>query len=181
MKKVFSVLLLSAMVIAMFTACSDSGEDNSSVQSVSSQANILSEEHTSSSAESATDKKYATIDEYVLDDDTYADVGKSISLGDDLTFVFNEVTEGGNKLVYEYNALSYMGDIGQELVDKTLESSEKYIKIVADEIVPNAAFDNPILVIRYLNYDDSVICEVQFDANGVVSKTPNKDSESSAE
>ena len=174
MKKFFAVILC-ALMLASASACADTSakKEESKAESIVSQ---VSEEETSapettkeesSDTKDSSDLKFGSIEEYLEYPETkkaLEQVKETLEATDTLTV---DCYADGDTLVYEYK-------YKQEIPDESLDSVKSYLEESMDtlsasmvptmkELVKYIDVENPKVVLKYLNNDDSVIFEVSFD------------------
>lgn len=182
MKKIFAALILSAMVTVSFTACSSGNSDsplNSIKSSISetensnkntSQTSETSVTTSTSSKSSLSNKQYATLDEFIESDEAKTIIESTQKTAGDM-LDFSLLAEGDN-LVYQFKYTDMMEADGSYFSDY-LKSYESTYKSSAEYVANIVDVDDPHIVIRYLNIDDTLIYEAEFDQNGSVNEIIN--------
>lgn len=179
MKKIFAALILASMVTFSFTACSSSGGNNnssetsrvrSSVSSKSSESSMEESIEESISSKPASNKTYASLDDFINSDYAKKIIDSTQeTAGDVMTF---ELIAEGNKLVYKYKYTSNVNIDGSNF-DNYLDSYTSTYTASAKEIERIVDVDDPHIILRYNNDDDTLIYEIEFDSDGVVNKISN--------
>lgn len=165
MKKIFAALLVTVMAVSI-SACNSPTQTPSQV-SGSSEASVASSEPESSVEESSVDssKKYQSLDEFIKSDEAQQVVDQvQETAGDVMTFEL--LVEDGNKLIYQYTYNEQM-DVDMDALKDGVNSLTSMYASSAEAIEQMVNVEDPYLVIRYMNADDTLIYEKAFNADSV--------------
>lgn len=178
MKKltIFAALAMVACLSAFtFTGCGGSNtestaSDTSAQESKTEESSKTEEESSRAEESSKTEEasmvngKYASIEAYLADPTIKSALDSMIASNDTLTI---EVKAEGDSLVYEYKYTQTYEDI--ELMKQSLESSASSVEStmvgVANSLKTCVDVENPTVVMRYLNGDGALICEIEYGAD----------------
>lgn len=192
MKKIFAALILSAMVMVSFTACSQ-GNDGSPLNSIkesisgtesskpnTSEVSEVSETSVKegTSSKSSSNKQYATLDEFVKSNEAKKVIESTQETAGDM-MDFELLAEGEN-LVYQFKYTD-MVDIDASNFSNYLSAYESTYKSSAKYIASIVDVSDPHIVLRYLNADNTLIYEAEFDQNGSINEVNSNSPESSEE
>lgn len=166
MKKFFAVVICAVMIVSA-TACTGSNKGDN-VESSAEIVNSTVSNDESSQAESNKDdsKMFASIQEYL----EYPNTKKSIeTLKSTLSTTLYDFDcyADGDALIYEYKFTKQISDDKLEnvknILDDTFEDMDSTLSDLMEELLEYVDIENPIISVKYVNNDGSVITEKSFD------------------
>lgn len=166
MKKFFAVVICTVMIVSA-TACTGSNKgDNveSSAEIVNSTVSI----DESSKAESNKDdsKMFASIQEYLEYPNTKKSIETMKSTLSTTLYDFDCYADG-DALIYEYKFTKQISDDKLEnvknILDDTFADMDSTLSDLMEELLEYVDIENPIISVKYVNNDGSVITEKSFD------------------
>ncbi|WP_303107413.1 DUF4854 domain-containing protein [uncultured Ruminococcus sp.] len=166
MKKFFAVVICAVMIVSA-TACTGSNKGDN-VESSAEIVNSTVSNDESSQAESNKDdsKMFASIQEYL----EYPNAKKSIETMKSTlstTLYDFDCYADGDALIYKYKFTKQISDDKLEnvknILDDTFEDMDSTLSALMEELLEYVDIENPIISVKYVNNDGSVITEKSFD------------------
>ena len=162
---ILAALTVSAAAVSL-TACGGSNGSSSTAD-----PSTTSSAAASSAAASTASGKYATVEEFVNSAEVQKQLesvkGSVKSMGlEDVRFKAE-----GNALVYEYQCAENESDYMREHLNTQMnsESGVTTFTNIVKELKSKTAISDPVVIVRYLNKDGSVLAEKTYTENTVAS------------
>ena len=165
-EKIFAVVI-SAVMIVSATACTGSNKGDN-VESSAEIVNSTVSNDESSQAESNKDdfKMFASIQEYLEYPNTKKSIETMKSTLSTTLYDFDCYADG-DALIYEYKFTKQISDDKLEnvknILDDTFEDMDSTLSALMEELLEYVDIENPIISVKYVNNDGSVITEKSFD------------------
>lgn len=164
MKKKLAKLLICVSMIGLVFSLGACGSDDDSDTGKKPATQATTKKPSSS-------KQYASIKDYVNDPTFQAAVKKEMAAyeGQGMSMT---ITGEGNKLVYTYKYTdknliddNFTLEDAQEYFDDAIKSQESQFKSLCKQLTNYIDVDDPVVVLRYYDYDDTLIWEKEFKAD----------------
>lgn len=163
-KKLAKLLICVSMIGLVFSlgACGSDDDSNTGKKPASQQ---------STTKKPSSSKQYASIKDYVNDPTFQAEVKKLIEQyeGQGMSMT---ITGEGDKLVYTYKYTNeqlidedFSLEDAQAYFDEEVAKQESQFKSLAKQLPTYIDVDDPSVVLRYYDYDDTLIWEKEFKAD----------------
>lgn len=163
MKKKLAKLLICVSMIGLVFSLGACGSDDDSNTGKTSQQSTTKKQSSS--------KQYASIKDYVNDPTFQAEVKKQMAQyeGQGMSMT---ITGEGDKLVYTYKYTDkqlidedFSLEDAQAYFDEAVAKQESQFKSLAAQLPVYIDVDDPSVVLRYYDYDDTLIWEKEFKAD----------------
>ena len=166
MEKLFAVVIYAVMIVSA-TACTGSNKGDN-VESSAAIVNSIVSNDESSQAESNKDdsKMFASIQNYLEYPNTKKSIETMKSTLSTTLYDFDCYADG-DALIYEYKFTKQISDDKLEnvknILDDTFEDMDSTLSALMEELLEYVDIENPIISVKYVNNDGSVITEKSFD------------------
>lgn len=164
MKKKLAKLLICVSMIGLVFSLGACGSDDDKDTGKKPATQQTTKKQSSS-------KQYASIKEYVNDPTFQAEIKKQMAQyeGQGMSM---EITGEGDKLVYTYKYTDeklidddFTLDDAKEYFDGAMKNNESQFKSLCSQLTKYIDVEDPSVVIRYYDYDDTLIWEKEFKAD----------------
>lgn len=165
MKKKLAKLLICVSMVGLIFSLGACGSDDDSSSKSNSNSNS-----SSNSSDKKSDKLYSSIKDYIESDEFQAEFSSQVKSfeGSGMSM---DITAEGNKLIYVYKYTdekliddTYTLEDAKAYFDKALESQKSTFTSICSQLPLYIDVEDPVLVLRYYDFDDTLIYEKEFTA-----------------